>query len=642
MKSASKEFLGALLVYGGVKGVGAFTAQAVSQGVNESNANDVFMRTIQGAAPDFDALRQSVRETTRGLYLTFQEGQQLSEQFAKLTNETDPTKISAGVRTAAGFARAYGLDPTAVNGAFSAAKYAGEDPRDFAELIAAAVSQGNMTGQADQVNQAILGFIQQTGRYMMYTAGSSNPEASLYAAMNATGNPMLKGDNGLALLNSANSAIMQGGGGGVAGQVVALQALANNGISDAYKANFLLQGGAFATPASMGISGAKDDTQTTYAAIKARVDALYPGAQNRYRRDQALATIFGWTAPQAQMMDSVNPADLGYASNWMMNHGMDAKSLNPTSIQDVNSVLRPGADLQKWRRRLLDPNSGYSLSAADTQGLMGASGTDALQQALVKALSDSGMSKTSATDFRQAAADYSNNLTTLASTLVPALSDLTTAVTTLTGVLDNGITPLGAGGPPGLGPFHAAGRGIAVSSLSSATRALISGDVSAAAGAFGLDPNWMNGIVAGEGWNGKDIPNGGIGPMGLTATTARSLGAGPHNIGDNIQGGNAYFSTQLKAFGGYYDVAAAAYTEGPNAQGIQQFYNTGDQSGLTQAARNYVKNVEASYQAAGGNLATLHLRADPVTIVVKNTQNQVIGKGVITMRGRAVPSGQLS
>jgi hypothetical protein len=139
MKAASKEFLGALLVYGGVKGVGAFTAQAVSQGVNEGNANDVFMRTIQGAASDFDALRQSVRETTRGLYLTFQEGQQLSEQFAKLTNETDTTKISAGVRTAAGFARAYGLDPTAVTGAFGAAKYAGEDPRDFAALIAAAV-----------------------------------------------------------------------------------------------------------------------------------------------------------------------------------------------------------------------------------------------------------------------------------------------------------------------------------------------------------------------------------------------------------------------------------------------------------------------------------------------------------------------
>ncbi len=428
----------------------------------------------------------------------------------------------------------------------------------------------------------------------------------------------------------------------MAGQVIALQALANNGVSDAYKANFLLQGGAFATPASMGISGAKDDTESNYAAIKARVDALYPGAQNRYRRDQALATIFGWTAPQAEMMDSVNPADLGYASNWMMNHGMDAKFLNPTSIQDINSVLRPGADLQKWRRRLLDPNSGYSLSAADTQGLMGANGTDALQQALVKALSDSGMSKTSATNFQQAAADYSNNLTTLGSTLVPALSDLTTAVTTLTGVLDNGITPLGAGDPPALGPFHAAGRGIAASPLSSATRALISGDVSAAAGAFGIDPIALNGIVVAEGWKGTNYPGAGIGPMAVRKEVADADGFDPYNIGDNIRGGSAIFARLLKRFGGNYDVAAAAYTEGINGPGIQQFYATGDMSGLSQGGRNEIKNMEAYYKAAGGNIATLQLRADPVVVVIKTPNGQIVGKAPITLRGRAVPSGQRS
>ena len=631
----------AMLAAAGIKGIAGLTNQAIGLGVKEDQSNDVLLRTVQGAASDFDALRKSVRDTTKGLYLTYQQGQELTEQFAKLTNEADPAKLQEGVRTSAGFARAYGLDPNQTTGTFGAAAYLGESPRQFAELIAAAVSQGNMTGQADQVSQAILGFIQSTSRVMLSGSGAASM-ASLYTAMNATGSPMLRGQNGLALLGTINQTMSQGGGGGMAGRTILLQALASNGISDPYEADELIQGGAWATPSSMNMKGARNPNMTNYAALLQQIRQYYRGVKDPYVIDVAMSQAFGITPAQAHAMNQIQPADLDYMQRWSAAHGVNLSGADPTAIQDINAVLQPGADLESWRKRLLAANSGYNLSTYDRNGLASAQGADALQRALVQALSDSGMSQTDATRQQQAQADLTNALTTLGSQLVPAVTDLTQEIADLITAIDSNFQPP----PPDTGkPIIPLAPGsmnpnVSMSRLPPSIRTLIHMTVPDEARHAGLDPVWMGSLVAQEGWNGADSPKGAIGPMQLLPGTAKQLGVDPRSITQNISGGTEYFKELLAQYGGDYDVAAAAYNAGPNGHGVSYFYQTGDMSHLPLQTQNYVRGIETAYAHSGGNLQTLHLRAEPVTVIVKNPAGQILGKGLAQLRGKAVPSGQ--
>jgi soluble lytic murein transglycosylase-like protein len=173
-------------------------------------------------------------------------------------------------------------------------------------------------------------------------------------------------------------------------------------------------------------------------------------------------------------------------------------------------------------------------------------------------------------------------------------------------------------------------------------RNVMAHDVPIASDQYGIDGRWMNGLILTEGWRGKNSSKGAIGPMQLMPDTAKGLGVNPYDVSQNIDGGFRYFGQLLNEFGGDYDVAAAAYNAGPHNKGVQHFYQTGDMSRLPGQTQAYVRNIEASYQAAGGNLATLHLRADPVVVVIKNQQGQVVGQAPVTLRGRATPSGQRS
>jgi hypothetical protein len=643
LKAASKDFLPALLAYAGVKTLGPMAAQGIGQAQGEAASNDALLRTIQGAPADFDALRESVRATTKGLYLTFQEGQALSQQFAKLTNETDPTKISAGVRTAAGFARAYGLDPTATNSTFASAKYLGEDPHEFAALLAEAVSQGNMSGQADQVSQALLGFLQQSSRTMlMNPLEGAADEAGLYAGMNATGNPMLKGSNGLAILGNINGAISQGGGGGMAGQVMMMRALAANGITDPWQQNELLQGGAWASPNTMDMFGPniKNGNQTNFDAAMAQFHQQYKGDKDSYQVDNALATLFNLTPMQARMLQTVPQKNLDTMVPWLEQHGMSLSNMNPTSIQDVTNVLAPGADLSAWKNKILAPGSGYTLSAADSSDLNSASGGDALKVAIVRALGDSGMGGTPGTDSQQTMADYVNNLTQAGAALLPAVTDMRAAVDGLTGAVASLSQLLGGGVSdlPGEGtPTNPHG----VPAVTSGAKKVFQAKIAAVAKSFGLDPGLMNALTGVEsGFDPTNVsPTGAYGLMQLTGATADDMFVNRYDVDQNILGGNKRFA-QMKAKFGYDDVAIAAYHEGPGGQGIAHFAQTGDMSQLTPAARAEVNSVEAAYQAGGGSLASLHLRADPVVVVIKYPNGQVAGKAQVPLNGRVRPSGQ--
>jgi len=105
---------------------------------------------------------------------------------------------------------------------------------------------------------------------------------------------------------------------------------------------------------------------------------------------------------------------------------------------------------------------------------------------------------------------------------------------------------------------------------------------------YGIDQNMIRAIIKQE---SSFQPfalsiSGAMGLMQLMPETAKWMSVtDPYNIEQNILGGTRYFSDQLKAFGGDYELALAAYNAGPN--------NVRKYNGIppTSQAQNFVKKV---------------------------------------------------
>jgi hypothetical protein len=420
-----------LLAIAGLAGVGKMTGKAVSQAGQEDQVDDQFLRTIQGSVEDFSSLRDAVRESAKGLQLTNQQMGALGQNFAQIANISDPAAALAGARGAAGFARATGIDVGAANSAFSSATLMGMDPERFAMLIEEAAVKGNMQSQSGQVMQAMLTFMQSAARTQVLSGainGATDNFAAMYAAMNATGDPGLHGQNAEAILNSVNSSVMNGGNAGMAGQVMTFQALARAGVRNPYEAMYDMQGGAF------GVVNLPNGKDTDMFDIMRPAFSRY---QAGYQRDFAESQYFGINMRQAGALDSIVPADLSKTVNYFSSLGIGTDKINVAAIPDIANLLNApdrAAAMAKVKKQLLD---GGQLNPADTAAINSAGSPDALMKALVTGLNDTGLQKDESTKYQQSLSDLTNAITAAGTGLIPVVSTLTAGITKLMTPLDS-------------------------------------------------------------------------------------------------------------------------------------------------------------------------------------------------------------
>jgi soluble lytic murein transglycosylase-like protein len=109
----------------------------------------------------------------------------------------------------------------------------------------------------------------------------------------------------------------------------------------------------------------------------------------------------------------------------------------------------------------------------------------------------------------------------------------------------------------------------------------IHSEIVAAAGKYGLDPNFIKAVMRAESnFNPGAVSRAGaMGLMQLMPGTAASLGVTePFNISQNIDGGANYLRRMLNLFDGDEEMALAAYNAGPGAvrrhDGIPPFRET--------------------------------------------------------------------
>jgi soluble lytic murein transglycosylase-like protein len=120
----------------------------------------------------------------------------------------------------------------------------------------------------------------------------------------------------------------------------------------------------------------------------------------------------------------------------------------------------------------------------------------------------------------------------------------------------------------------------------------IASKVRAKAAQLGLDQNFIEALAYAEAGTGKVSSAGAIGTMQLLPGTANDQGVNPYDEDQNIQGGENYFQSLLKKFGGNYDVAAAAYNAGPNNPGVLHYAQTGDASQLPAQTKSYIAEID--------------------------------------------------
>lgn len=422
------------LALSGLQRLGSMAADAVNQGAEEARGTDTLYRTLRDTTTDFGALRSAVRDVTEGLGLTYLEAQRLALTYAQLSGAVEASAVAGGVRTAAGFARGYGMDPSATTAGFGRAAFLGEDPRRFAMILADAIQSSGMTSNPQQVMETLLRF-QESNARQFGGAAALEQFASLYGHLSGSGDPRMRGAGAEALLGRMNQAVAAGGAAGDASQYLTYRALGRYGVSNPYQIEYALAGGMFGG-VNGGDANAAAGNPTILQAMAEEIMRLYPGEsqEQRFRRNHALGRHFGINPRAAEAFFGAMQSYGGSTiSSALQGAGVDVGLLRPDAIRDLAAIQAArGDELGRWRQNVLGrlgPNDD-----ADRHALRNAEGED-LRRIMLRIVADRGREETEGSRLQQSFADLNNNLTRAGSGLIPALTDMRSGLAATTGAV---------------------------------------------------------------------------------------------------------------------------------------------------------------------------------------------------------------
>lgn len=411
--------LGKLLGIGlGLAGIGKVTSM-LSSGVGDASDEaiqlDTFKRMINDTSTEFNDLRDSLREAGNGLQLTYNETVKLAQSFAKASAYSDAERINKEVNSAAGFARAFGLNPNQVTQMFGKSRWlqagGGKDtsPKEMATMFADAIAAGNMWGKADEVMSAIIGFTQSQERVSV-DAPNVKAYASLSSSMNASGRPGLQGAAGELLLNLINKAMQQGGQGGDAGKNFLWRALNPDGKMDPYEMRLQQEKGMF---------GRLPDGRVNFEAANDLAKKMYA---NPLQRADALSNVFGTSMTQMLALSNLKPGSYGKLGDMMERYGINQNKINATSFQDLASVATAdGAGLEGLRASALKRGD---LNDSQKKAIERAKPGEDLRKTLALNLKDVGREQTAGMKTLDAVTAMRNALTNTGSNLLKPIYEI--------------------------------------------------------------------------------------------------------------------------------------------------------------------------------------------------------------------------
>jgi hypothetical protein len=452
-------------LWGGVKaGAGFFMAQAglssiegaagdaLHAGQDNNAATDALLLRVGDLSTSFEQLNRSAEYFRQGLLVTQTDLERYATVFAVAAGHGSGGDALRNARIASGMASSYGVDGAGFAHAMGQARFLSINPAGFAAMVGETVARGNMGGRVEEVMSALLNWTQNASRYSSSGAALAANVAgfdSIYTSMQRSGNPMFAGANGAAVLDSVNGAIMGGGGGGVAGQVLVMRAMMGAGMHDPYSIDMQLKRGAFAPIGGGGT--------TNYDAIMGELRREYGGLGGTdiggARIAEAGGTLLGINpnVAAALLKLKVSGTGLGKLGATLAPYG-GINGVNPTAIADIIKAQDASPATLAGMAYQARHMKGLSQANADAFDRLDGKDPERTRQLVIKALAETGMPATDQTRALDATAELTNAMTKLGKTLQEVIIPLKNTI----GHLIDAASPLFSWAAKQLGPSDTA------------------------------------------------------------------------------------------------------------------------------------------------------------------------------------------
>jgi hypothetical protein len=454
-------YVGAVL--GPVLGaIGGAIDKGLERALSEAGDLTDLRHSLGATAVDFDSLRNNVRHFADGLGVTYNEAAKLAKQFAHTANSSE--NIGQETGRGIGFARGFGMDPSAAVQFFATMRHFGstqneKDSKRLALTIAEAVTKGGVSAKADEALSAIQNYVESSTRHSL-TEANTDAYASFMASMTGLPHYGMKGDpaSAAAAMGKADASLRQGGGFGEASKNFSLGLYQRvlPGASS-FDMDFLNEQGAFGT-----VDRAFGKDSPAYALAKERgdkskmaqyddwsergggrsmlslqMDALsgqYGGNTDEFRK--AMQNHLGVSASEASALYQANKHDngLGGLQENLEGAGVDINSLNTKQVASLAEISTGSREVVKTQAQKLSASK--ELNSTEKKDLADAianadKNPEELRKVVLQLSAVHDVTRDQGEEMRRLQSDIANSMQRLATQLIPLTVQINTGISAL-------------------------------------------------------------------------------------------------------------------------------------------------------------------------------------------------------------------
>lgn len=431
---------------GGVVGGGMSDAKDEAIGITD------LRHSLGATTVDFNALRESTRAAASGMGITFQESVKLAKSFAHNANTQagGAGSLANEIRLASSLSRSLGLDPSqgvdamgTLRNTRATSDEAGS--RKMAMIIAEGITKGGMSSKSDEVLSAIANFATTNARASLQ-APNVGGYTDFLANLVSMKTPGLDVAGSASLMAKADSGIRSHGD-------MATDTFKLGAYTTAYGKEFSAadqqlysSGGAMGTGRKTA-QGILDDPNSSPERKKSAQAVLQSNNADRVNQDIMMqqlgrfkrgsseyelsgARVFGMEQSEFRKFDKAyyNNNSKSGMKGTLSGMGVNVDKLDPEKYMHMGALLGSNKDELKTEAEKLIGGKGYDKSLTDKEketlrGTMKNGSEDDLRQAVIK-LNENRQQIDDGAAVRQNTADMKNEITKLASELLPAVEKL--------------------------------------------------------------------------------------------------------------------------------------------------------------------------------------------------------------------------
>lgn len=423
---------GALAVTGGILGVAAHGFNLARE---TAELKDRLFRQTEDTGVALDKLTENLDRAGDAFGQSTREVLQTAQTWARAAYQSDVRAIEQGYTGAAGFARAHGLDPGQTAATFGSLRHYGlgggekGEQQKFAMLIGQTIRDSGLKSAPDQVVNELREIASQMARTTGRGLSATETDAYLRFRTSVSQDPILKGAEGMAAIESLDAAFR--GTGGLPQEVFWAEALSGAGVTDLVRQSIVRSRGIFTDLGASDIGGQGSALDAVMRHSRMRYGSLDPGTRNL-----ALSQITGMSPDLSGKLyeayySQAEPGALGRTISRLEGRGFKFSDMREDALSQIldAETATPGALRDMMERYASDMASNPNKrpdAEADAQRLREAisSGGDAAQMRDLyqDIVAKHGMQSTPASEWREASKGLESVLTALGEELQPLIT----------------------------------------------------------------------------------------------------------------------------------------------------------------------------------------------------------------------------